>query len=102
MFACTVGLIKGFTPGVFDGKKVDVWYTLPLNFKLQDDVPDIEEFDAVAIDSIGYQEMMDSGALAILSRIYSEKKGDTAKAEMYMKMAEEADPERIELPKWLE
>ena len=29
-----VGLIKGFTPGVFDGKKVDVWYTLPLNFKL--------------------------------------------------------------------
>ena len=43
-----------------------------------------------------------SGALAILSRIYSEKKGDTAKAEKYMKMAEEADPERIELPKWLE
>lgn len=28
-----------------------------------------------------------SGALAILSRIYSEKKGDTAKAEKYMKMA---------------
>lgn len=43
-----------------------------------------------------------SGALAILSRIYSEKKGDTVKAEKYMKMAEEADPERIELPKWLE
>ena len=43
-----------------------------------------------------------SGALAILSRIYSEKKGDTVKAEKYMKMAEEADPERKELPKWLE
>ena len=33
-----------------------------------------------------------SGALAILSRIYSEKKGDAVKAEKYMKMAEEADP----------
>lgn len=264
-----ISLLKGFTPGIIDGKKVDVWYTLPVNFKLQDDIPDIEEFDAVAIDSIGYQEMMDlglkaqsennlahatayfkeayhinpysidpldrivklnnangksdlnyaiyeygvdqlarwnqlqgtgnsaifpmewlagemqkinkddlypqfallwtylqapsmtlrtrasdlidkliplceeqglwdqyghimslktffltneddiislyepnvdklkrspqgSGALAILSRIYSEKKGDAVKAEKYMKMAEEADPERIELPKWLE
>lgn len=43
-----------------------------------------------------------SGALAILSRIYSEKKGDTAKADKYLKMAEQADPERVELPKWLE
>ena len=264
-----VGLLKGFTPGVFNGEKVNVWYTLPISFRLQDDGPDIEEFDAVPIDSIVYQEMMDlglaaekdnnlshatsyfkeafhinpysidpierivrmndasgksdlnyeiyeygvdqlsrwnqlngtgnsaifpmewlaermweanpddlypqfallwtylkapslplrtkadglmdkllplseqrelwdqyghmmslktffltneddiialyepnvdklikstqgSGALAILSRIYSEKKGDTVKAEKYMKMAEEADPERIELPKWLE
>lgn len=264
-----ISLLNGFTPGILDGKKVNVWYTLPVNFKLHDDEPDIEEFDAVAIDSIGYQKMMDlglaaqrennlvhatayfkeafhinpysidpleriiklnnannksdqnyeiyeygvdqltrwnrlngtgnsaifpmewlakqmqilnaddlypqfallwtylqapsvtlrtrandlidkliplceerelwdqyghimslktffltneddiislyepnvdklmkspqgSGALAILSRIYSEKKGDTAKAEKYMKMAEEADPERIELPKWLE
>lgn len=264
-----ISLLKGFTPGMLNGEKVSVWYTLPVNFKLQDDVPDIEEFDAVDIDSIGYQEMMDlglkaqsennlahttayfkeayhinpysidplerivklnnangksdlnydiyeygvdqltrwnqlhgtgnsaifpmewlagemqkinkddlypqfallwtylqapsvslrtkandlidkliplceeqglwdqyghimslktffltneddiislyepnvdklkkspqgSGALAILSRIYSEKKGDAVKAEKYMKMAEEADPERIELPKWLE
>lgn len=264
-----VNLLKGFSPGQKNGHTVNTWYTVPINFKLQDDVPDIEEFDAVAIDSIGYQEMIDlglaaqkennlahatayfkeayhinpysidplerivkmnntngksdlnydiyeygvdqlsrwnqlngtgnsaifpmewlagemqkinrddlypqfallwtylqapsvslrtrandlidkliplceeqglwdqyghimslktffltneddiislyetnvdklkkspqgSGALAILSRIYSEKKGDTAKAEMYMKMAEEADPERIELPKWLE
>ena len=234
-----ISLLKGFTPGIINGKKVDVWYTLPVSFKLQDDVPDIEEFDAVAIDSIGYQEMMDlglkaqsennlahatayfneiyeygvdqltrwnqlqgtgnsaifpmewlakqmqilnaedlypqfallwtylqapsvtlrtrandlidkliplceeqeswdqyghimslktffltneddiislyepnvgklkkspqgSGALAVLSRIYSEKKGNAVKAEKYMKMAEEADPERIELPKWLE
>lgn len=42
-----------------------------------------------------------SGALAFLSRIYSEK-GDSVKADIYMKMAEEADPERIELPHWLE
>lgn len=264
-----VSLLKGFTPGVYEGKKVNVWYTLPVNFKLQDDYQEIPEFDAVAIDSIGYQEMMTlglqaqkdnnlphatsyfkeayhinpysidplerivklnnangksdlnydiyeygvdqltrwdqlhgtgnsaifpmewlagemqkinkddlypqfallwtylqapsmtlrtrasdlidkliplceeqglwdqyghimslktffltneddiislyepnvnklkkspqgSGALAILSRIYSEKKGNTIKAEKYMKMAEEADPERIELPKWLE
>lgn len=264
-----ISLLNGFTPGQKNGKAVNSWYTLPINFKFHDDRQDIEEFDAVAIDSIGYQEMMDlgleaqkennlahatayfkeayhinpysidplerivkmnntngksdlnydiyeygvdqfsrwnqlngtgnsaifpmewlagemqkinrddlypqfallwtylqapsvslrtkandlidkliplceeqglwdqyghimslktffltneddiislyepnvdklkkspqgSGALAILSRIYSEKKGDTAKAEMYMKMAEEADPERIELPKWLE
>jgi len=43
-----------------------------------------------------------SGALVILSSIYSEKKGDLVKAEKYMKMAEDADPERVELPKWLE
>lgn len=43
-----------------------------------------------------------AGALAILSRVYGESKGDTAKAAKYMKMAEDADPERIELPKWLE
>lgn len=264
-----VSLLTGFTPGQKKGQSVNTWYTLPINFKFQDNQPEIEEFDAVAIDSIGYQEMMDlgltaqkennlahatayfkeayhinpysidplerivklnntngksdlnydiyeygvdqlsrwnqlngtgnsaifpmewlaaemqkinkddlypqfallwtylqapsvslrtrandlidkliplceeqglwdqyghimslktffltneddivslyepnvdklkkspqgSGALAILSRIYSEKKGDTAKAEMYMKMAEEADPERVELPKWLE
>lgn len=264
-----ISLLKGFTPGVYEGKKVNVWYTLPVNFKLQDDYQDSPELDAVAIDSIGYQEMMDlglqaqkdknlphatsyfkeafhinpysidplerivkmndangksdlnygvyeygidqltrwnqlngtgndaifpmewlaeqmhkinaddlypqlallwtylrapsvtlrnkadglidkliplceqqglwdqyghimslktffltneddiislyehnvdklkkspqgSGALAILSRIYSEKKGNTIKAEKYMKMAEEADPDRVELPKWLE
>ena len=30
-----VGLLKGFTPGVFNGEKVNVWYTLPITFKLQ-------------------------------------------------------------------
>lgn len=43
-----------------------------------------------------------SGALAMLSQLYGEKKGDAAKAAKYMKMAEYADPERIELPKWIE
>ena len=42
-----------------------------------------------------------SGALAILSCCYKEKKGDIVKAEKYMMMAEEADPERLELPKWI-
>ena len=43
-----------------------------------------------------------SGALVILSRVYAESKGDSVKAAKYMKMAEDADPERVELPKWLE
>ncbi len=59
-----VSLMKGFTPGVLNGEKVNVWYVLPVNYKLQDDLQDIEEFDAVAIDSIGYQEMMDFGLRA--------------------------------------
>ena len=29
-----ISLLKGFNPGVYDGKKVDVWYTLPVSFKL--------------------------------------------------------------------
>jgi len=36
-----ISLLKGFTPGIINGKKVDVLYTLPVSFKLQDDVPDI-------------------------------------------------------------
>jgi len=84
-----VGLIKGFTPGVFDGKKVDVWYTLPLNFKLQDDVPDIEEFDAVAIDSIGYQEMMDLGLKA-------QSENNLAHATAYFKEAYHINPYSID------
>jgi len=84
-----VSLIKGFTPGVFDGKKVDVWYTLPLNFKLQDDEPDIEEFDAVVIDSIGYQEMMDLGLAA-------QKENNIAHATAYFKEAYHINPYSID------
>ena len=84
-----VSLIKGFTPGVFDGKKVDVWYTLPLNFKLQDDEPDIEEFDAVVIDSIGYREMMDLGLAA-------QKENNIAHATAYFKEAYHINPYSID------
>lgn len=41
------------------------------------------------------------GALVMLSRIYREQ-NDNAKADKYMKMAEQADLERVELPKWIE
>lgn len=41
------------------------------------------------------------GALIMLSRMYREQ-NDNVKADKYMKMAEQADPERVELSKWLE
>lgn len=44
---------------------------------------------------------MGVGALVILSHVYREK-GNNNKAEKYMKMAEQADSERIELPRWLQ
>ena len=61
-----VSLMKGFTPGVLNGEKVNVWYVLPVNYKLQDDSHNIqyEGFDAVEIDSIGYKEMMNLGVKA--------------------------------------
>lgn len=60
-----VKLLKGWTPGKMKGKPVNVWYTLPISFKLQDETQQIEEeWDAVPIDSIGYQEMMDLGLKA--------------------------------------
>ena len=40
------------------------------------------------------------GTLVMLSCMYREQ-NDNAKADKYMKMAEQADPEREELPKWL-
>lgn len=61
-----VSLMKGFTPGMLNGEKVNVWYVLPVNYKLQDESQNIqyEGFDAVEIDSIGYKEMMDLGIKA--------------------------------------
>lgn len=60
-----VKLLNGWTPGKMKGKPVNVWYTLPISFKLQDETPQIEEeWDAVPIDSVGYQEMMDLGLKA--------------------------------------
>ena len=43
-----------------------------------------------------------AGALAMLSQVYGEKLGNSEKAAKYMKMAEDADPKRVELPKWIE
>lgn len=60
-----IRLLKGFKPGKKDGKAVNTWYTLPINFKLNTDNDEEEDyFDAVPIDSIGYQEMMDLGIKA--------------------------------------
>lgn len=61
-----VRLLKGWTPGKVKGQNVNVWYVLPINFKLQDEsTPEqIEQWDVVEIDSIGYQEMMDLGLKA--------------------------------------
>lgn len=60
-----VKLLKGWNPGKVDGKNVNVWYVLPISFRLQDDAPeDIEQWDVVEIDSIGYREMMDLGLKA--------------------------------------
>lgn len=59
-----ISLLNGLTPGIVDGKKVDAWYTLTVDFKLYDDETDVEEFDAVVIDSTGYQKMMDLGLAA--------------------------------------
>lgn len=32
--ARVIGLLPKFTPGTVDGKPVDVWYILPISFKL--------------------------------------------------------------------
>lgn len=59
-----VRMLNGWTPGKYQGKPVNVWYVLPVSFKLQDDMLQEEVWDAVPIDSIGYQEMMDLGLKA--------------------------------------
>lgn len=59
-----VSLLKGFTPGEKNGEKVKTWYTLPINFRLQDTAPDSIEWDVAEIDSIGYSKMMDLGLAA--------------------------------------
>lgn len=84
-----VSLLTGFTPGQKNGQSVNTWYTLPINFKFQDDVPEIEEFDAVAIDSIGYQEMMDLGLSA-------QKENNLAHATAYFKEAFHINPYSID------
>lgn len=84
-----VNLLKGFTPGVYEGKKVNVWYTLPVNFKLQADYQEIPEFDAVAIDSIGYQEMMDLG-------LQAQKDNNLPHASSYFKEAFHINPYSID------
>ena len=83
-----VSMIKGFSPGVLDGKKVNVWYTLPIKFKLPE-ASSYEEFDAVAIDSIGYQEMMDLGLAA-------QKENNLAHATAYFKEAFHINPYSID------
>lgn len=84
-----VSLLKGFTPGVFNGEKVNVWYILPISFRLQDDEPDKEEFDAVPIDSAGYQEMMDLGLAA-------ERDNNLSLATSYFKEAFHINPYSID------
>ena len=84
-----VSLLKGFTPGVYNGKKVNVWYTLPISFKLQDDVPEIKEFDAAPIDSVGYLEMMDLG-------LQAQKDNNLPHATSYFKEAFHINPYSID------
>lgn len=85
-----VRLLKGFTPGILDGKKVDVWYTLPISFKLQDDAPqEIAQWDTVEIDSVGYRQMMDLG-------LASERENNLAHATAYFKEAYHINPYSID------
>lgn len=82
-----ISLLKGFVPGVLNGEKVNVWYVLPVNYKLQDDRQNHlnEEFDAVEIDSIGYKEMMDLG-------IKAQKENNIPHATAYFKEAYHINP----------
>ena len=86
-----VSLMKGFTPGILNGEKVNVWYVLPVNYRLQDDRQDIqyEVFDAVEIDSVGYKEMMDLG-------IKSRQENNLPHAIAYFKEAYHINPYSIE------
>ena len=60
-----VSLLKGFKPGEKNGEAVKTWFTLPINFKLNSEQDEDDDyFDAVPIDSIGYQEMMELGLKA--------------------------------------
>lgn len=57
-----VGLLKDWKPGIKDGKAVDVYYNLPISFKLQDDsLPDYSEFT--------YFELRD-GLISYLKDLY--------------------------------
>lgn len=84
-----VSLLKGFTPGIYKGKKVNVWYTLPVSFKLQDNYEEFTEFDVVDIDSIGYKQMMDLGLSA-------ERENNLPHATAYFKEAFHINPYSID------
>lgn len=80
-----VGLLKGFTPGKKYGQAINTWYLLPVTFKLQADLNDTEKFDAVAIDSVAYHEMMDLGLAA-------QQENNLADATAYFKKAYHINP----------
>lgn len=84
-----VGLLNGFTPGQLHGENVNVWFTLPITFKLQNDYPEVEEFDVVEIDSIGYQQMMDLG-------LATQRENNLAHATAYFKEAYHINPYNID------
>lgn len=85
-----VKLLKGWTPGKVKEKNVNVWYVLPISFKLQDEVPEeIEQWDVVEIDSIGYQEMMDLGLKA-------QQENNLSHATAYFKEAYHINPYSID------
>jgi len=57
-----VGLLNDWKPGIKDGKTVDVYYNLPISFKLQDDsLPDYSKFT--------YFELRD-GLIVFLKDLY--------------------------------
>lgn len=85
-----VKLLNGWTPGKVRGQNVNVWYVLPITFKLQADAPkEIEQWDVVEIDSIGYQEMMDWGLKA-------QQENNLSHATAYFKEAYHINPYSID------
>lgn len=84
-----VKMLNGWTPGKMDGKPVNVWYNLPISFKLQDDSLQDDEWDAVPIDSVGYQEMMDLGLKA-------QQENNAVHATAYFKEAFHINPYSID------
>ena len=84
-----VKMLNGWTPGKHQGNAVNVWYVLPVSFKLQADIPQEEVWDAVPIDSVGYQEMMDLGLKA-------QQENNVVHATAYFKEAFHINPYSID------